>query len=74
MLMPLRLFTLRGPFQTLCTIQVATVEKARIRVEEHLRHSGYANLRTIEDQDYSIRFIADPPDGRKGRNVAAIDL
>lgn len=72
--MLLRLFTLEGEFKTLKTIEVGTICEAREYVERHLADSGYTNLKTIEDDDYSLRYIADPPKGRKGRNVASIDF
>lgn len=74
-MMTLRLYSLSGQFAIVGHIDVATIEAARPHVEKHLAGSGFTKLRTVHDEDYSVRFIADPPaNGRKGRNVAAIDF
>jgi hypothetical protein len=72
--MPLRLYSLSGDFKIVRTVEVKTIPEARAAVEAHIAGSGYTNLRTKDDDDMSLRFIADPPVGRKGRNVAALDL
>lgn len=69
-----RLYSLTGPFKVVWREFVQTETEARAIVESHLRGSGFTKLRTKDDEDGSLRFIADPPVGRKGRNVAAMDL
>lgn len=71
---PLRLYSLTGKFTVVGTVEVATLKDARAVVEVHIANSGYTNLRTKTDDDFTTRFIADPPVGRKGRNVASVDL
>ena len=73
-MMPLALYSLADDFKVTARVNVSTVEEARKIVSEHIQNSGYTNLRTIDDEDYSLRFVADPPKGRKGRNVASLDL
>lgn len=72
--MPLRLYSLTGPFTVTRTINVVSIQEARLAVQNHVFGSGYRNLRTVDDEDMSLRFVADPPTGRKGRNVASLDL
>lgn len=72
-MMSLRLYSLGKKFEIVKTIEVMTINEAKALVIMHLENSGYSNLRTVDDADYSIRFIADPLTGRKGRNVAQID-
>lgn len=73
-LMQLRLYSLGKDFTIIRTVDVATTDAAKLAVINHLEGSGYTNLRTMDDRDEtSIRFVADPPHGRKGRNVAALD-
>lgn len=72
--MRLRLYSLEGKFSVVKTIDVESVSEARLAVQNHTFGSGYTNLRTIDDEDMSLRFIADPPIGRKGRNVASLDF
>jgi hypothetical protein len=71
---PLSLYSLSGKFEVVRRVEVETLDAARQLVEAHIAGSGYSNLRTKTDDDYTTRFIADPPVGRKGRNVASIDL
>lgn len=71
--MPLRLYSLGKAFEVVSTQNVKTTEEANIIVAKHLEGSGYTNMRTKDDGEYNIRFIADPPQGRKGRNVATLD-
>jgi len=66
----LTLYTLIGEFKILSPSSICSFEKARKIVQLYIVNSGYTNLREVEDED-SIRFIADPPIGRKGRNVAS---
>lgn len=71
----LTLFTLGSAFGVASKVDdVFTVADAMPLVREHLEGSGYVNVRTVDDGDGSIRFIADPPHGRKGRNVASLDI
>lgn len=68
------LYSLDGPFKIVGNHVVDTIPEAKTIVETHLKDSGYTNLRMVDDADYSIRFVADPPKGRKGRNVASLDM
>jgi hypothetical protein len=72
--LPLHLYSLGTEFRIVKKIEVINTKEAEDKVREHLKDSGYTNLRTISDSDGSLRFIADPPKGRKGRNVAALDF
>lgn len=71
---PVRLYSLGKDFRIERTVEVLTMEGARAEVEAHIAGSGYTNLRTKDDGEGSLRFIADPPKGRKGRNVASLDF
>lgn len=71
--MPLRIYSLGKDFTIIKTVNVKTTTEAKALVAQHLEGSGYTNLRVKDDGEYSIRFIADPSQGRKGRNVAALD-
>lgn len=72
--MILRLYSLGDDFRIIQTIEVGTICEAREIVEKHIDGSGYTNLKTVDDADYSLRYTATTPNGRAGRNVAAIDF
>ena len=72
--MILRLYSLDEPFRVIQTIEVGTICEARELVDKHIDGSGYTNLKTADDADYSMRYTATTPNGRAGRNVAAIDF
>lgn len=72
--MILRLYSLDENFRVIQTIEVGTICEAREIVEKHINGSGYKNLKTVDDADYSMRYTATTPNGRNGRNVAAIDF
>jgi hypothetical protein len=55
-------------------VEVSTTSEAKTVVEKHIENSGYTNLKTVDDEDYSLRFTATTPNGRPGRNVAALDF
>lgn len=73
-MMILRLYSLGQDFKVIRTIEVGTICEAREIVEKHIDGSGYTNLKTVDDADYSMRYTATTPNGRPGRNVAAIDF
>lgn len=73
-MMILRLYSLDGEFKTIQTIEVGTICEARELVEKHIDGSGYTNLKTVDDADFGMRYTATTPNGRSGRNVAAIDF
>jgi hypothetical protein len=70
----LTLYALTGTFAIVRILEVSNETEARKVVESHLLDSGYTELRTIDGEDGSLRFVADPPKGRKGRNVASLDI
>ena len=72
--MILRLYSLGDDFKVIKTIEVGTIYEAREYVEKHINGSGYTNLKTVDDEDYHMRYTATTPNGRAGRNVAAIDF
>jgi hypothetical protein len=72
--MILRLYSLDGNFKVIQTIEVGTICEAREIVEKHIDGTGYKNLKTVDDTDYSMRYTATTPNGRAGRNVAALDF
>lgn len=72
--MILRLYSLDENFRIIKTIEVGTICEAREIVEKHINGSGYKNLKTVDDADDSMRYTATTPNGRAGRNVAAIDF
>ena len=74
-MMKLSLYTLGTEFKVARSLDVATMSEATAIVAAHIADSGYAKLRVVDDDEDidSRRFVADPPKGRKGRNVAAID-
>jgi hypothetical protein len=74
--MVLRLYSLGNnlDFRVISNVEVSTTSEAKTVVEKHIENSGYTNLKTVDDEDYSLRFTATTPNGRPGRNVAALDF
>ena len=72
--MILRLYSLGEDFKVIKTIEVGTICEAREYVEKHINGSGYTNLKTVNDDDFGMRYTMTTPKGRAGRNVAAIDF
>lgn len=70
----LRLYSLDTEFCIVSTVEVSSEFEAKTIVEQHIKDSGYTNVRMVDDEDYSLRFTATTPNGRNGRNVASLDF
>ena len=67
-----------GPMKKLSEGVFDTFELARDAAIKHATDLGCTNPRVVGEgeynEGYSYRCVADPPSGRKGRNVARIEL
>ena len=68
-----KLMTLTGKFTTHSIIKCADMAEARQKIEAHAASGGYTNVKQLFDAD-SYRYTAKTPGGRRGRNIAYIDL
>lgn len=68
-------YSLAGKFAAIRQASFGTLAEAWSAVEQHIEGSGYTQLRTMMDaDDYTLRYTATTPGGRRGRNVAICDF
>lgn len=70
--------SLTGAFRTLRITDFNTKEEAEAAIGAHAATEGYTGVKPApadEEYDFQVRYTANPPVGRKGRNIAfMIDL
>lgn len=73
-MMMLRLMTTTGTFKVISTHEVDTLTDARALVEAHAAANNMTDVRYVDGRDIdNARFTANPPGGRRGRNIAFLD-
>ena len=73
-MMLLVLYSLDSDFHVISKQEVETTIQAEEIIHKHISSANYSNLRQVDDEDCTLRYIADPPKGRKGRNVASLEF
>jgi hypothetical protein len=68
-----RFYSLGEKFQTIRQETFSSIESAQQAAIEHGSSAGFTNIKFVDDDDYTIRVTATTPNGRHGRNIAAIE-
>jgi hypothetical protein len=66
-------YTLDSKFGVLKSEMHDSVNDAFWKAKEYGRENGFTNIRQVDDDDFTIRVTATTPNGRAGRNIAAIE-
>lgn len=74
MALNVRFATLEGKFAIAKRETFPTSKAALDAILAYAEAAGYKNVKEVDDfGDETMRYTADPPEGRKGRNVAFAD-
>jgi len=70
-----RFYSIGKDFQVLETKNYESKSAAIMAATKHGIDGGYSNVRLVSDEDdYEVRVTATTPNGRAGRNIAAIEF
>ena len=58
---------------TVKTEEFVDAGKASAAIVAYAMTAGFTNVKSVADDDYSVRFTATTPGGRSGRNVAFME-